>query len=706
VRNRTRLLAFALPLLIAPAAAAQGGGGRYPASRAAAVADTLHGQVLADPYRWLEDQAAPETRAWIGAQNTFRDSLMAGVPGRGAIAARLRELMAVDQQGTPTYRGGRYFYSRRAADQELSGIYMREGLAGPEITLVDPNTMAAEVPFSAGLYSVSLDGKLMAYAIRRGGEDEVLVRFYDVDRRRVTADQLPKARYSSVAIMPDRSAFWYVRYNPAAGPRLFTRPLGGAGDERMVFGEGFTTEQGMGAQLSRDGRWMIISVYTGTSGGNDLYLMDVAAGTPPVPMVTGTRQEYNASFAGPRIVVTTNWDAPKWRVMVVDPAQPAREHWRQIIAEGEHTIEGVSLVGGYVWVRYLENVVSRIRGFTIDGRPFREISMPALGSVSGLSGQWDRGEAFFSFSSYNTPPTIYRYDVARNTRTEWWRQNVPFDQAAFEVRQVWYTSRDGTRVPMFVAHRRGLELNGNNPTYLTGYGGFNLSQTPGFSAMYAAWMERGGVLAVPNLRGGSEFGEAWHRAGMYGNKQNVFDDFIAAAEWLIAQRYTSSERLAIAGGSNGGLLVGAAMTQRPELFRAVVCTYPLLDMVRYHRFLLGRYWVSEYGSAEDSAQYRFLRAYSPYHNVRSGVRYPATLFVTGDGDTRVAPLHARKMTALVQAATGASVAERPILLHYDTEAGHSGGLPLRKIVDDTAVRLHFVMWQLGMTLETAARAVP
>jgi prolyl oligopeptidase len=337
-----------------------------------------------------------------------------------------------------------------------------------------------------------------------------------------------------------------------------------------------------------------------------------------------------------------------------------------------------------------------VRGFYLEGRPFRDLEMPTLGTLSGLGGEFDRDEAFFSFSSYNTPATVYRYSVARNSREVFWRQQVRFESDAYEVRQVWFTSRDGTRVPMFLAHRRGLALDGSHPVFLTGYGGFNISQTPGFSAQYAVWLERGGVLAVPNLRGGGEFGEAWHRAGMFGSKQNVFDDFIGAAEWLIASRYTTAERIVISGGSNGGLLVGAALTQRPDLFRAVVCSVPLLDMLRYERFLLGRFWVSEYGAATDSAQFRYLRAYSPYQNVRPGTRYPAVLFETGDGDTRVAPLHARKMTALLQAATSAPIAERPIVLRYDTEAGHSGGLPITKTVEDTADRLHWVMWQVGM----------
>jgi prolyl oligopeptidase len=382
--------------------------------------------------------------------------------------------------------------------------------------------------------------------------------------------------------------------------------------------------------------------------------------------------------------------------MITTPDAPQRERWREIVPQGDQPIAGVSLVGGKLWVRYLENVVARVRGFDLEGRPFRDLRMPTLGTLSGLGGDFDRDEAFFSFSSYNTPTTIYRYSVARDQRSVFWRQNVRFDSEAYEVRQVWFNSRDGTRVPMFVAHRRGLALDGTNPVYLTGYGGFNISQTPGFSATFAVWMERGGIVAVPNLRGGSEFGEQWHQAGMFGRKQNVFDDFIAAAQWLVANRYTGPDRLAIVGGSNGGLLVGAALTQRPDLFRAVVCGNPLLDMLRYDRFLLGRFWVSEYGSASDSAQFGYLRAYSPYQNVRPGTRYPAVLFETGDGDTRVAPLHARKMTALLQAATSAPVSERPILLKYDTEAGHSGGLPVTKTIDDTTLRLQWVMWQLGM----------
>ena len=684
-------VAVLLTLLVPPAAAQA----RYPESRVQPVTDTLHGVAIVDAYRWLEDQQAAATREWIAAQNRFREQLMAGVGGRPELVARLRELLMVDVQGVPRVRGGRYFFTRRAADQDYSAIFLREGPTGPEVPLIDPNATAGEVPMSVTMMDVAEDGTLLAYGVRRGGEDETVVRFFDVNRRRAIPDFLPRARTSSVQIMPDKRGFFFVRQTPQ-GPRLFYRPFGSGAAEQLLYGEGLGSEIAIGADLSRDGRWLLISVYRGTSGGNDLYLMDAATRVAPVPMVTGTDRNYYTGFAGERIVIQTDWNAPRGRIMVATPAAPQRERWSEIVPQGELTVSDFSLVGGKLWVSYLENAVTRVRGFELDGRSFRELTAPAIGSLDNLAGDFDRDEAFFSFASFNAPTTIYRYSVASGERTVFWRQGAPFNGDAYEVRQVWFNSRDGTRVPMFLAYRRGLALDGNNPVYLTGYGGFNSSWTPVFSAAYALWMERGGVFAVPNLRGGGEFGEAWHRAGMFGNKQNVFDDFIAAAEWLIANRYTSPDRIAITGSSNGGLLVGAALTQRPDLFRAVSCGYPLLDMLRYERFMLGRFWVSEYGAATDSAQFRYLRAYSPYHNVRSGTRYPAVLFETGDGDTRVAPLHARKMTALLQAATSAPVAERPIVIKYDTEAGHSGGLPITKTIEDTADRLHWMMWQVGM----------
>ncbi|HMA76603.1 MAG TPA: prolyl oligopeptidase family serine peptidase, partial [Candidatus Krumholzibacteriaceae bacterium] len=389
----------------------------------------------------------------------------------------------------------------------------------------------------------------------------------------------------------------------------------------------------------------------------------------------------------------TNWKAPRGRIMVIDMDHPEKENWKEIIPESDNVIRGVSLAGGYLFVNYMEDVVSKIKVYSPGGDFEREISFSTLGTVSGMVGRWERNEAFFVFTSFHVPTRIYRYDIREDEKKIWEKLNVPVDTDKIEVKQVWYESRDGTEIPMFIVCRKGLELNGNNPTMLTGYGGFNVSMTPGFRSTGVLWTEYGGVYAIPNLRGGGEFGEEWHKAGMLDKKQNVFDDFIAAAEYLIDKGYTSSSKLAIRGGSNGGLLVGAALVQRPDLYQAVVCTYPLLDMLRFHQFLLGKFWVSEYGSSEDEEQFEFLYEYSPYHNVEKGEEYPSTLFITGDSDTRVAPLHARKMTAMLQ---WANSSDDPILMLYDTKAGHSGGKPVDKQIEDTADEMMYLIWQLGM----------
>jgi len=400
--------------------------------------------------------------------------------------------------------------------------------------------------------------------------------------------------------------------------------------------------------------------------------------------------------------VRTNWKAPKWRIMEVDLKNPSIDKWREAVPEGKNALEGFSLVGGKLALRTSVDVVPHLRLVDLNGKLLREVPVPTLGSISGLTGHWDSNEAFFSFNSYHMPSTIYRYDVATGKQSIWFASKVPIESAKYEVKQVWYTSKDGTKIPMFLAHAKGLKLDGSNPVFLTGYGGFNVSETPGFSPFSAAWMANGGVYAVANLRGGGEFGEAWHHAGMLDRKQNVFDDFIAAAEWLIHDKYTTPARLAISGGSNGGLLVGAALTQRPDLFGAVICSYPLLDMVRYQNFLVAKYWVPEYGSSDNAEQFKYIYAYSPYHHVKTGTQYPSVLFISGDSDTRVAPLHARKMTALMQAATAGS--NRPIMLHYDTAAGHSGGAPASKQIDNMVDELSYLLWQLGVNVPAKTEA--
>jgi len=666
-----------------------------PVTRRDPVVDTLHGVEIADPYRWLEDQDAPPTREWIAAENAYTDSVLEPLPGRDRIQRRLTELIKIDTVNVPFVRGGRSFFSKRKADQDLFVLYVRKGPDAPDEVLVDPHGLSPDHSVSVNFEDVSADGRLLAYGVRNGGEDEVTVRLMDVDSRRDLPDTLPRARYFGVALTADKSAVYYARL-AREGPRVFRHAMGAdpARDEE-VFGEGYGPEKIIAVEASDDARWLVVEVHHGSAAKKvELYVQDLRKHAPLVTIVNDLDARFGAIVGGDRLYLLTNWNAPRFRVMAVDLADPRRERWKEVVPEGESVITDVAAVGGRLFVRRLEDVQPRLRIHDAEGKPLRDVDLPSIGAVSSVRGEWGGDEAFFAFSSLTQPLTIYRYEVAEGRSGVWARLAVPVRSEPVVIEQVGYTSKDGTHVPMFVAHRKDVPLDGRNPTLLTGYGGFNQSQLPGFSARAAFWIENGGVFALPSLRGGGEFGEAWHRAGMLGQKQNVFDDFIAAAEWLIAHKYTSPDRLAISGGSNGGLLVGAALTQRPELFRAVVCAYPLLDMLRYHRFLVAGYWVPEYGSAEDAAQFSVLRAYSPYHHVKPGERYPAVLFITGDGDTRVAPLHARKMAALLQASTGS---DRPVLLHYDTKAGHSGGLPASKVIEDLTNEMRFLFWQLGMS---------
>lgn len=666
-----------------------------PETRRGDVKEVLHGVELADPYRWLEDQQSPETRAWIDAQNAYTQAQLGAVPGRDLLKQRLTALLKIDTVGTPVERNGRYFFTKRRADQNLSVIYLRQGLKGEDQVLIDPHPLSPDHTVSISPAGVSDDGTLLAYSVRQGGEDEVTLNLFDVDARKDLPDRLPKARYfGGASIKPDKSGFYYTRHTEE-GPRVFYHAMGAdPASDKMLFGEGYDKSKIVFAGLSDDGRWLVIHALHGSAADKtEIYVQDVAGGGPIVSIVNDVTARFFGDVGGDTMYLQTNWDAPNSRVLAVDLKNPARENWREVVPESSDVLEGVSLVGGKIVAQYLHNVRTRVRLLEPDGRLVRDIDLPALGSASGFSGRWQSPEAFYSFTSFHMPTTIYRYNLASGAQEVWARLNVPVDTRDFMVRQVWYESKDGTLVPMFLLHKKGLRLDGANPTLLTGYGGFTLSLTPTFSSTAVTWVENGGVYAVANLRGGGEFGEKWHRAGMRENKQNVFDDFIAAAEWLIANGYTSSERLAVSGGSNGGLLVGAMMTQRPELFRAVVCSYPLLDMIRYHQFLVARFWVPEYGSADDPEQFKYLLKYSPYQNVKPGTKYPAVLFISGDSDTRVAPLHARKMAALVQASTGS---DRPVLLHYDTKSGHSGGQPVSKQIEDATDSLSFLFWQLGV----------
>ena len=665
-----------------------------PATRVDNVTETLHGVTITDPYRWLEDQNNPDTRAWINAQNEYSASVLGSLSNRSRIRDRLTQLLKVDTISAPFARGGRYFLTKRRADQNQAVIYVRNSLHGKDEVLLDPNTMSADQTTSVQIQDISPDGKLLVYGLRQGGEDEVVVSLLDVDTRKEMADRLPKGRIG-VSLKPDKTGFYYSRFTNNVGGRVYYHAIGSdPSKDTEVFGKGYGPQVFVGANVSRDGHYLLLVASHGSAGDKtELYFQDLRTNGPIIPIVNDIAAGFTAAAAGDHLFLLTNWNAPNRHIFDVDLKNPARNNWREIIPEGASVIDGISAVGGKLFVQYLENAISRTKVFEPSGAQIREIVFPTIGTASGMRGEWDRDEGFYTFSSFAQPMTIYRYEVSSGKQEVFARLEVPVRSDQIEVRQVWYESKDKTKIPMFLVYKKGLKLDGNNPVVLTGYGGFNLSQTPGFSSLAAYWAESGGVYALPNLRGGGEFGEKWHRAGMLANKQNVFDDFIGAAEWLIKNKYTSPSKLAISGGSNGGLLVGAAMTQRPELFQAVVCSYPLLDMIRYQRFLVARFWVPEYGSSENAEQFKYIYAYSPYHHVKKGVKYPAVLFVTGDADTRVAPLHARKMTALMQASTGS---DRPVLLHYNTKAGHSGGLPVSQQIEDQTDELSFLFWQLGV----------
>jgi prolyl oligopeptidase len=463
--------------------------------------------------------------------------------------------------------------------------------------------------------------------------------------------------------------------------------------DQLIFGEGYGPEMILFGGISENGDWLVITViYGSASDKTEIYLKDLTSESPIFPLVKDINARFFGGIADNTMFLQTNWEAPNGRLLAVDLDNPAKENWREVIPEGDAVMQEFSGAGGKIFVSYLKDVNSKVIIFKPDGTESGEIAFPTIGTVSSVFGRWKDNEAFYSYTSFHIPTTIYRYDVTTGNQEIWSKRDVPIDSDKYEVKQAWYASKDSTQVPMFIVHSKDMKLDGSNPALLTGYGGFNASLTPYFSANGVAWLDKGGIYAVPNLRGGGEFGEEWHKAGMREKKQNVFDDFISAAEYLIAQGYTKPEKLAIVGGSNGGLLVGAAMTQRPDLFGAVVCTYPLLDMVRYHKFLVAKFWVPEYGSSDNEEEFKYLHAYSPYHNVKKDTEYPAVLFITGDADTRVAPLHARKMTALMQASTGS---EKPILLRYHTKAGHSGGMPLSDQIEDDTESMMFLLWQLG-----------
>jgi prolyl oligopeptidase len=674
----------------------------YPPTRTDGVIDELYGERIADPYRWLEDGDSEDVRRWTAAQNALTEGYLAGVGARSAIQRRLAALLAIDALGAPAPAGGRYFYSRRRGNENQPVLYVRDGVHGADRVLIDPNALNTEGTTALDWYFPSDDGRMLAYGLSEDGSEESMLHVMDVDTGAILPDRIARTRAADLAWLPDAGGFYYTRY-PRAGEvppeemqyhrTVYFHRIGEdpASDAR-VFAPA-AKEYWPGIGLSPDGRWLVVTVAR-TFDQTDVHLQDRFAGTPLVAVVRDRPFLYEAQVVRDRLYIRTNQDAPTYRLCLADAIAPTPESWREIVPPRPNAVlDGFLVTRHSVALSYLERATSRLRLTGLEGGEPLELSLPTIGSLFGWGAEPNGEELFYGFSSYTVPPSIYRVELPGARQELWQRVEADIDPARFEVEQVSYSSKDGTTITMFVVHRRGMPLDGANPTYLTGYGGFNIPMTPGFSRSLLAWLEQGGVVAVPNLRGGGEYGEAWHQGGMLGTKQNTFDDFIAAAEFLIRTGYTSPSRLAIAGGSNGGLLMGAVLTQRPDLFRAVVIQVPLLDMLRYHRFLIARLWIPEYGSADDPEQFHWLKSYSPYHHVRSGVAYPAVLLATAESDTRVDPLHARKMAARLQAA---SASDHPVLLRLESRAGHGAGKPVSKVLDELVDTWTFIARELGV----------
>ncbi|MHB8574003.1 MAG: prolyl oligopeptidase family serine peptidase [Dehalococcoidia bacterium] len=678
-----------------------------PRTRVEPVDELFHGEHVPDPYRWLEDGDAAEVRDWTEAQNGYTRGVLGSMPARAAIRAELAELLSIGTVGVPEVRNGRCFYERRDGSQNQPVLYLRQGPDGDDRVLLDPNALSAGGTVALDYWYPSRDGRLLAYGISADGSELSTLHVLDVESGETRTDAIPRARHASVAFLPDNSGFYYTRLptpdEVPAGEEQYHRTvrLHRIGEDpaadQLIWSERRDMRESPWVQLSKDGRWLLV---TATLGWDrcDVYLRDLSRSDADWSMVfEGERALFSGVIEGNTLYGFTNLDAPRYRVVSVPLDDPRRERWREVVPERpDATLQSGAVAGGRLALLYLVDATSCVELRSLDGELVRELSLPGLGTVSTLNAESGGDELFFDFVSFTAPVTIFRLDLRSGALSTWAQVPSPVDADEITVEQLWYDSTDGARVSMFVARPRVAVLDGNNPVLLTGYGGFNISRTPQFAAGIAFWLRHGGIYVLPNLRGGSEYGEDWHRGGMLEQKQHTFDDFIAAARLLIGNGYTSADRLAILGGSNGGLLVGAAITQQPALFRAAVCQVPLLDMLRYHQFLIARLWIAEYGSAEDAEQYRWLRAYSPYHQVRQSVHYPAVLFTAAISDSRVDPLHARKMAALLQARQAASPDERPVLLRIETRAGHGQGKPLAKVLDEQTDIWSFVCGQLGI----------
>ena len=693
----------------------------YPPTRKGDVVDDHHGTKVADPYRWLEDVDSPETRAWVEAQNRVTFGFLEQIPERERIRRRLTELWDYPKYGPPFKKGGRYFFFKNSGLQNQSVLFTQSSLTAEPEVLLDPNTLSADGTVALSILALSEDGRTLVYGTSGSGSDWQEFRVRDIATRQDRADHLMWIKFSGAAWTHDGAGFFYSRYpQPAAGAdalldvnrdqKVYYHRLGtDQSADRLVYERPDHPDWGFGVEVSADGRYAVYSVWLGTDRRNRIYYQDLGSARQPkldAPVVR-LLDDFDAAYEfvgndGPVFYFSTDLNAPRKRVIAVDTRNPERSAWREVIPQATDVLEGVQIIHDTFVARYLHDAYSLLRLYALDGKPAGEVPMPTLGSIAQVTGERRDTEMFYAFTSFLYPTTIFRHDFATGRSSVFKAPEIAFDPSGYETVQVFYRSKDGTRVPMFLTYKKGLKKDGSNATYLYGYGGFNINLTPGFSIGVVAWLEMGGVYAQPILRGGAEYGEEWHQAGMLDRKQNVFDDFIAAAEYLIAEKYTSPPKLAVGGGSNGGLLVGAVVNQRPELFGAALPAVGVMDMLRFHKFTIGWAWVTEYGSADSVAQFPFLYRYSPLHNLRPGTRYPATLVTTADHDDRVVPGHSFKYAAALQAAQAGPA---PVLIRIETKAGHGAGKPTAKIIEEQTDRWAFLVHTLHMTLP-APRTTP
>ncbi len=677
----------------------------YPKTKKVEQTDDYHGTKVSDPYRWLEDDNSAETKAWVEAQNKVTFGYLNQIPERAKIKARLTELWNYERYSAPNKQGGKYFYTKNNGLQNQSVWYVSESVNDAGRVLLDPNTLSKDGTIALNGFTVSDDGKMLAYGLSSSGSDWVEWHFRDVETGKDLPDVLKDIKFSGASWSKDSKGVFYSRF-PATdekarltslnyNQKIYYHKLGTPQSEDiLVYERPDDKEMSVGGGVSEDGKYLIIYVRKGTSPKNQIYYKDLSkSGSVVMPLVDKLESSY--SFIGNDISTfyfETDKDAPRGRVMAVDVSKENKE-WKEIIPEAKETLGSVSFINNQFVTNYLKDAYTQIRIYDMKGKFVRNVELPGIGSAGGFGGKRGDTETFYTFSSYATPPTIYRYDMKTGKSEVFRKANVKFNSDGYEVKQVKYKSKDGTEVPMFIVHKKGLKMNGGNPTLLYGYGGFNNSLTPGFSVSRVAWMEMGGVYAVANLRGGGEYGKEWHESAIKTKRQNAYDDFIAAAEYLISAKYTSPKKLAIQGGSNGGLLVGAVLNQRPDLFGAALPAVGVMDMLRFNKFTAGRYWTSDYGSPDNAEEFAAIYKYSPLHNLKKGTKYPAVLITTADHDDRVVPAHSFKYAATLQEAQGG---DAPVLIRIETKAGHGAGKPTAKVIEEQADIYGFLLKNLGM----------